>query len=149
LIQLLAQLIIQRPHIQYEGKVAIAEVKKVEPLKDTFKPLEKLTYVVTDYSNLYAYGNCTKYVKDRRPDLPNDLGNANMWYINAQAYGLPTGTIPQVGAVGTTTAGSLGHVVYVEAVYPDGTILISEMNYDAFNVIDQRIALATDFLYIY
>jgi len=31
-----------------------------------------------------------------------------------------------------------GHVAYVEAVYPDGSWMVSEMNWVAFYVIDQR-----------
>jgi surface antigen len=32
----------------------------------------------------------------------------------------------------------LGHVAYVETVYPDGSWLISEMDYGMFGVTDQR-----------
>jgi surface antigen len=151
LIELLAQLILPNnkpsPTV-YEGRVPYATVQLVEPVVLSYKPIESLPYIVVDYTNLYAFGNCTYYVKNRRPDLPNDLGNANTWYIRAIQYGLATGTEPRVGAVGTTTAGSLGHVVYIEAV--DGnTITVSEMNSVGFNIISSREALASDFLYIY
>lgn len=99
--------------------------------------------------NNYAPGNCTWYVKSRRADLPNDLGNANTWYYRAQAYGLPTGSTPRAGAVGTTGAGDLGHVVYVERVNGDGTILISEMNYAGLYSQRTRTAGANEFQYIY
>ncbi len=79
--------------------------------------------------NSYDAGYCTWYVKNRRPDLPNNLGNANTWYARAAAQGYAVGSTPRAGAVGTTTAGDLGHVVYVERVNGDGTITISEMNY--------------------
>ena len=82
-----------------------------------------------DAGNTYDYGYCTWYVKNKRgASLPNGLGNANRWYWNAQRTGLPVGTEPRVGAVGTTTAGSLGHVVYVESIDGGGKITISEMN---------------------
>ena len=99
--------------------------------------------------NTYDAGYCTWYVKNRRPDLPNNLGNANTWYYRAQAQGYAVGSAPRAGAVGTTTAGEFGHVVYVERVNGDGTILISEMNYAGLYSQRTRTAGAGDFLYIY
>lgn len=99
--------------------------------------------------NTYSAGYCTWYVKNRRPDLPNNLGNANTWYARAAAQGLPVGASPRAGAVGTTTAGDLGHVVYVERVNSDGSVLISEMNYAGLYSQRTRTAGAGEFLYIY
>lgn len=107
------------------------------------------TASVSSAGNGYDYGYCTWYVKNRRPDLPNNLGNANTWYYMAQRDGLSTGATPRAGAVGTTTRGSLGHVVYVESVNGDGTINVSEMNYQGWGVVSSRIASASDFVYIY
>ena len=104
-----------------------------------------------DSGNTYDYGYCTWYVKNRRgASLPNGLGNANMWYWNAQRTGLPVGTEPRPGAVGTTTRGSLGHVVYVESVDGGGKITISEMNAAAgWGNMNTRVANASEFVYIY
>jgi len=104
-----------------------------------------------DGSNTYDYGYCTWYVKNRRgASIPNMLGNANMWYFNAQKMGLPVGTEPRPGAVGTTTRGSLGHVVYVESVDGGGKITISEMNAMAgWGKSNTRTANASEFVYIY
>jgi LysM repeat protein len=99
--------------------------------------------------NNYSPGYCTWYVKNRRPDLPNNLGNANTWQSRAASMGLPTGSTPRAGAVGTTTAGDLGHVVYVESVNGDGTITISEMNYRGLYNMNTRTVSASSFLYIY
>lgn len=99
--------------------------------------------------NTYSYGYCTWYVKNRRPDLPNTLGNANTWYARAAAAGYSVGATPRAGAVGTTTRGELGHVVYVERVNGDGTILISEYNYRSWNTYHSRTVPASDFVYIY
>lgn len=65
------------------------------------------------------------------------------------AYGLSVGSQPRAGAVGTTTAGGLGHVVYVERVNADGSILISEMNYAGLYSQRTKAAQASEFLYIY
>lgn len=104
-----------------------------------------------DAGNTYDYGYCTWYVKNRRgASLPNGLGNANRWYWNAQRTGLPVGTEPRVGAVGTTTAGALGHVVYVESIDGGGKITISEMNALAgWGKMNTRTVNASEFVYIY
>lgn len=107
---------------------------------------------VRDYGagNGYDYGYCTWYVKNRRgASLPNGLGNANTWYARARSMGMSVGPTPVAGAVGTTTRGSLGHVVYVESVNGDGTINISEMNYKGFGVKSSRTTSASEFIYIY
>ncbi len=100
--------------------------------------------------NGYDYGYCTWYVKNRRgASIPNNLGNANTWYSRAAAAGMAVGTEPRAGAVGTTTRGSLGHVVYVESVNADGSVNISEMNYKGFGIQSSRTASASEFVYIY
>jgi surface antigen len=127
---------------------AEAEAKRVEELKNMF--VHVVRYASGSAGNLYAPGNCTWYVKNRRPDLPNNLGNANTWYSMARADGYNVGSAPKKGAVGTTTAGWLGHVVYVEGVSLDGsTVTISEMNYAGLYSTRTRVAPASEFLYIY
>lgn len=101
-------------------------------------------------SNTYVRGNCTWYAKHRRPDLPNRLGNANTWYKRAAAMGYPVGSSPRRGAVGATTQGALGHVAYVESVHKNGTVTISEMNYNGgLGVVHKRTVSASKFKYIY
>lgn len=96
--------------------------------------------------NTYAAGYCTWYAKNRRPDLPNMLGNASSWVASAAARGYATGTAPRVGAIGQQG----NHVVYVEAVHPNGTVSISEMNYGGgLFVVHHRTVAAGNFIYIY
>lgn len=103
-----------------------------------------------DGGNSYDYGYCTWYVKNRRGgSLPNGLGNANTWYSRAAGMGMAVGSTPKPGAVGTTTRGSLGHVVYVESLNADGSINISEMNAPTWGAVTYRTAGAGEFLYIY
>jgi LysM repeat protein len=84
----------------------------------------------------FAYGYCTWYVASRRP-VPW-TGDAWMWFGGAKAMGFPTGNVPQPGAIMVTWESWVGHVAYVEAVYSDGSYTVSEMNYQRWNVIDQR-----------
>lgn len=95
--------------------------------------------------NLYVAGYCTWYAKNRRPDLPNNLGNANTWVARAAAQGIPTGSAPKVGAIGQQGM----HVVYVESVHNDGTVTISEMNWEGLYVVSTRRVPASNFSYIY
>lgn len=105
---------------------------------------------VYDGSNTYDYGYCTWYVKNRRgASIPNSLGNANTWYSRAAGLGMAVGSTPRAGAVGTTTRGALGHVVYVESVNADGSANISEMNAPVFGGVTYRTASPSEFLYIY
>ncbi len=95
--------------------------------------------------NTYAPGYCTWYAKNRRPDLPNRMGNAISWVSSAAAQGFATGSTPQSGAIGQQG----NHVVYVESVNGDGTITVSEMNYKGLYIVSSRTVSATNFHYIY
>lgn len=96
--------------------------------------------------NTYAAGYCTWYAKNRRPDLPNMLGNASSWAASAAARGYATGHAPRVGAIGQQG----NHVVYVESVNADGTVSISEMNYGGgLYAVNHRTVPASSFIYIY
>jgi surface antigen len=97
--------------------------------------------------NTYAYGWCTWYVKNRRPDIPNSWGNAYEWYWRAQSMGWATGTTPRPGAIGAAV--NYGHVVIVESVNGDGSVNISEMNAVGWNRISGRTTPASEFVYIY
>jgi surface antigen len=55
-------------------------------------------------------------------------GNANQWDDNARAAGIPVDTNPQPGSVAIKNAGFYGHAMYVEHVYGDGTIYVSQYN---------------------
>jgi peptidoglycan DL-endopeptidase CwlO len=55
-------------------------------------------------------------------------GNANQWDDNARRAGIPTDSNPRVGDVAVSNSGYYGHVMYVEAVYGDGTIYVSQYN---------------------
>lgn len=103
-------------------------------------------YVATDSSNTYVWGQCTWYAKSKRPDLPNGLGNGGQWVAIAAAMGFATGSTPRAGAIGEQP----GHVVYVESVNKNGTVNISEMNYNGgVGVVNHRTVPASTFKYIY
>lgn len=84
----------------------------------------------------FPVGWCTYYVATKRHVTWS--GDAGYWYANAAAQGYPEGPTPKVGAIMVTWESWAGHVAYVEAVNPDGSWVVSEMNWLAFDVIDER-----------
>jgi LysM repeat protein len=88
-------------------------------------------------ANHFPWGWCTWYVASR-VGIPWN-GNAWEWYGAAQAYGYEVGKTPQVGSVMVNWDSYVyGHVAYVEQVNPDGSFVVSEMNYAGFGIVDRR-----------
>jgi hypothetical protein len=87
--------------------------------------------------NRFAFGNCTYYVYNRR--IVPWQGDAWAWYGNAQAMGFATGQSPRPGAIMVTWESGYGHVAFVESVGSDGSWIVSEMNFVAFNTVDRRL----------
>jgi LysM repeat protein len=84
----------------------------------------------------FPVGWCTWYVATKRNVTWR--GDAGFWYQNAAAQGYAVGSKPRVGAIMVTWESWLGHVAYVEAVNADGSWMVSEMNWLAFDEIDER-----------
>jgi surface antigen len=80
--------------------------------------------------NGFSYGYCTWWVAHKRY-IPW-RGNAAEWWWNARSFGYPEGATPRAGAVmvmGISGTSPQGHVAYVEKVNPDGSFVVSEMNW--------------------
>jgi len=89
--------------------------------------------------NGFYYGYCTWWVAHKRP-IPW-RGDAWQWWANAQLLGYTEGGTARPGAVAVFKSSGrspAGHVAYVEAVNPDGSFVVSEMNWGAFGVVDVR-----------
>jgi LysM repeat protein len=94
--------------------------------------------VGTQLLNHFPLGECTYYVASQIY-IPW-MGNAWQWFGNAQAAGWATGQLPRVGAIMVSWESEVyGHVAYVEQVYSNGAFLVSEMNYYAWDVVDERL----------
>lgn len=86
----------------------------------------------------YLIGECTSYAAWKRASVgrpvPRGLGNAKTWGTRASAMGYSVDSLPRVGDVIVMPyLGGYGHVAYVEAVYGNGTVLISEYNWVPFS----------------
>lgn len=99
--------------------------------------------------NGYDYGWCTWHAANRRAQvgrpIPSNMGNAITWLGVARSAGLPTGSEPRKWAViYHLNIGGLGHVGFVEEVYPDGSFLVSDMNYPSWGRVTYRTVPASD-----
>ncbi|MCU5745762.1 LysM peptidoglycan-binding domain-containing protein [Staphylococcus sp. SQ8-PEA] len=87
-----------------------------------------------NHQNLYDWGQCTWHAFNRRKETGKPIStywyNAENWASNAQADGYRVDNSPSVGSILQTVEGPVGHVAYVEQINPDGSILVSEMNYN-------------------
>jgi surface antigen/LysM repeat protein len=92
-------------------------------------------------NHIFPKGYCTYYVASKMNITFG--GNAKNWLANAKASGYVTGQEPayRAAVVMTGPKGAMkryGHVAYVDSVNDNGTITISEMNYEHFNRVDTR-----------
>jgi surface antigen len=69
------------------------------------------------------------WFKNTIPGQNGIWGNAINWMSHAQAVGYRVDTTPAIGAVAYFSA-SPGHVAYVESLNADGSVNLSEYNYD-------------------
>lgn len=148
-------IVIPKDKEKLPNRVAEMEVEAPEPVEASSSPAPQTSQnqqpaVQTmnrgsSAGNKYAFGYCTWYAKQKRPDLPNQMGNAVSWASSARAMGIPTGSKAQVGAIGQRG----NHVVYVEKINGNGTINISDMNYAGLGVVTNRTVPANSYTYIY
>lgn len=108
--------------------------------------------ILAGFQSGVAAGQCTSYAAAKRPDIIERVDlrayarvllagggrlavdwAAKDWGENAREAGLPTGRVPEAGAVvvfqpGVYGAFADGHVAFVNAVRLDGSFTISEMH---------------------
>ena len=112
---------------------ATSAVTTTKPQTTTTVQHAPVTVPVFNHGNLYDYGQCTWHVFNRRAAIGKGIStywwNANNWANGARKDGYAVNNTPTVGSIAQSAEGPLGHVAFVERVNPDGSILISEMNY--------------------
>lgn len=128
---------------------------QVEQLKQQVASLQVLTRglgsrgVITSSSNLtgaagnhFAFGYCTWYVANEWQWLYGRwipwLGNAIEWWANARSLGYAEGPTPRIGAIMVSRDSWWGHVALVTSVFADGSWLVNEMNWNAWDAVDSR-----------
>lgn len=120
--------------------VALATMTSI-PALATDNSLQLYTGSDTN-ENLYDYGYCTWWVSKRRAEvgapIPQHMGDAHSWDLNAMLAGYVVDHTPQKYAIMQTDAGKLGHVAFVESVEPDGGWTVSEMNVVGWDILSSR-----------
>jgi surface antigen len=94
-------------------------------------------------------GSCTDYASSRRPELFMKkgkrliTGNAKERLWKAQKMWISTSNIPKKWSIAVYSpwaddAGEYGHVAYVEEVWANGVIVVSDMNYKGEYILTRR-----------
>lgn len=80
----------------------------------------------------YGYRNCTDWVAYRvrvaGSYVPAGMGNAKQWDDRGPGFGFKVTSTPREGAAAVSNGGFYGHVMYVEVVNGDGSIIVSDYN---------------------
>lgn len=76
-------------------------------------------------------------------------GNANQWPDSARADGIPTGSTPKKHSVAISLSGYYGHAMWVEDVYANGYIRVSQYNYDLAGHYSEMTINGSGLVYIY
>jgi hypothetical protein len=91
----------------------------------------------------YAAGNCTWWAAyNHRVPAWSGHGDGGQWFGNAIADHIATSRAPSVGAVVSYSGPGYsihGHVALVKGVRPDGSFVVSEMNYLGLDIISERV----------
>lgn len=72
-----------------------------------------------------------------------DWGNAIDWPGSARSSGLTVNSTPTAHSVAIWDVGAFGHAMWVEAVNPDGSILVSQFNYSYNGTYSEMIVSAS------
>lgn len=120
----------------------LAEQAKLEQVSP---PTPKAQQRASVSGNSYEPGQCVWFIKNMRPEIPNNWGSAHSWLANARSSGWATGSTPAVGAVGVKG----NHVVLITAINGN-TVTYTDMNgrYIPFEIAT-RTAPASNYMYIY
>lgn len=148
----------QEPQVQEPVVEVVEDVQEVieEPVIEVVEDVEVTPSipVVNQTSggsygtNYYTKGTCAYWAFERRKQLgygvSNLWGNGYNWANGAISNGYTVNNQAQVGSIIQSGAyqngaGSLGHVAIVEEVYPDGSILVSEMGWNGSTSVTHRV----------
>lgn len=116
---------------------------KAEPKQEPkYEPKQDQSFSSPSFnggSNPFTHGECTWHAFNKRASagkgVSSGWGNASNWANAASSNGYTVNNTPSQGAIIQSNAysngsGSYGHVGFVESVHSDGSITISESNWN-------------------
>lgn len=121
------------------------------------EPISLETYT----SDAYAYQQCTWWVYNRAKEFginySKAMGNGGDWQFNSN---YTVTTTPQLHSAVSFSPGQIvggqwqadptyGHVAFVEAIHPDGSLLISQSGLGFSSVVNYQVISASDALQLH
>lgn len=116
--------------LEYSPKIDQNHIAQAAEIDKYPRPIKK------QQPNYHTKNNCTWYVHNKRNQtkryLPSSFTDAKNWLNEAKRAGFATGKKPIAGSILQTSkgGGGYGHVAFVEKVNKNGSIKISEYNYN-------------------
>ena len=142
--------------VVYEGNISDIVSEQNEFIVTTMPTWKILSSEYMDLTKTkFTKWTCTDYIASRRPELFLDKyswsrlihGNAKDRLLQANKFHIPIGNKPQVWAIAVFKPGkwalSLWHVAYVEYVWTNWKIIVSDMNFKEKHLVTQRIISAS------
>jgi surface antigen len=128
---------------------SLSSVEALQPV--SFAVMGELSYASPPRpttANTYEINQCTWWVKQWKPNVPNTWGDAKEWESRARQDGWTVSNTPVVGAVAQTSKGRWGHVALVIGVDGD-SVTIREGNYDYNGSVRTASVPVSKYIYIH
>lgn len=122
------------PHEEISDETPQTSLPLAYIVFDSWQPSNDYPYKDSCSSVVYGYPacQCTAYVAWKAITihgvLASNWGNSNHWPSAALNNGFVVDNIPAVDSIGVVPNGYYGHLFWVEEVYLDGSIIVSEYN---------------------
>lgn len=135
---------------QVESVKQEIKMKELEIRTEQLRKHDK--YDGRSLGNFYQEGQCTFYVFEERRHINKDIssswGDAKHWAKRAKDDGYLVNHTPSEGSILQTSHGKLGHVGIVKEMRQDGSIIVSDMNYEKSYEVTERL-ITVDSLHHY
>lgn len=136
------------PQISQIEPIVAPEMSELAPIAPKVIKPPKAPVRPSGGTNTYEPGQCTWWVKQWKPEVPNTWSNANRWDDWARVMGWVVSDSPVVGAVAQSDRGGYGHVALVIAV-SGSEVTIKEGNYDYNGSVRTKTVPISSYRYIY
>lgn len=116
------------PALQIQAPAELPTLKPVYVPPKVQTPVIRIGNAPYGFGNSYEAGQCTWGVANWKR-IPMGMSDANQWDDWARAWGWTVSSVPRVGSVAQSDAGTWGHVALVTGV-SGNQVKIKEMNWN-------------------